>query len=152
MLRSRPIRTDTHENLSGDMRHERLEIHESPPILGSLGLLVLTITSSAPARPKSRGAPSTSPAPRSAPSIARSSPSRTGAATAFVSSRSDAQVQTARRNGDHPDAQATIETRDGAVESLDTRILASGQELHIFGTAKNGQMFLTIEGTASPSR
>ncbi len=59
--------------------------------------------------------------------------------------RLDATVTTRMR-------QATVETRDGAVESLDVRTLAGGQELHIFGTAKNGQMFLTIEGTSQPQQ
>jgi transglutaminase-like putative cysteine protease len=48
--------------------------------------------------------------------------------------------------------QSTVEMRDGAVESLDVRTLASGQELHAFGAAKNGQMFLTIEGTSQPQQ
>ena len=48
--------------------------------------------------------------------------------------------------------QSTIETRDGSVESLDVRTLASGQELHVFGAAKNGQMLLTIEGTSQPQQ
>jgi hypothetical protein len=42
--------------------------------------------------------------------------------------------------------QDTIETSDGGVESIDVRTLASGQALHVFGTAQNGQMTLTIEG------
>jgi transglutaminase-like putative cysteine protease len=42
--------------------------------------------------------------------------------------------------------QATIETGDGAVESLDIRTRAGGPELHVFGTASNGHMVLTIAG------
>jgi transglutaminase-like putative cysteine protease len=43
--------------------------------------------------------------------------------------------------------QATVETGDGAVESLDVRTRTGGQDLHVFGTAKNGQMTLTIDGS-----
>jgi transglutaminase-like putative cysteine protease len=54
--------------------------------------------------------------------------------------RIDADVTTRMRS-------TTIETRDGAVESLDIRILASGQELHVFGAPMDGRLTLTIEGT-----
>src|SRR6516162_8457545 len=49
--------------------------------------------------------------------------------------RLDAEVTTRMRS-------TTIETREGAVESLDIRILASGQELHVFGAARNDRMTL----------
>ena len=42
--------------------------------------------------------------------------------------------------------QATVETRDGSVQSVDTRTLAGGPALHIVGTLKNGRMTLTIDG------
>jgi transglutaminase-like putative cysteine protease len=43
-------------------------------------------------------------------------------------------------------SSTTIETRAGAVESLDSRIFAGGQELRVSGTARNGKMTLTMQG------
>jgi hypothetical protein len=46
--------------------------------------------------------------------------------------------------------QSTIETRDGAVESLDVRTLAGGQPLQVHGAVKDGQMILNTVGAGEP--
>ena len=46
----------------------------------------------------------------------------------------------------------TIETPDGSVLRLDTRTLASDQELRTFGDVINGKMTLTLEGSGQPQQ
>ena len=46
----------------------------------------------------------------------------------------------------------TIETPDGSVLRLDTRTLASDQEMRTFGDVVDDQMTLTLEGRASGSK
>ncbi len=54
------------------------------------------------------------------------------------------------RNGDPISIETlygTIETTDGSVLKLDSRTLASKQEMRIFGNVSNGTMALTLEGS-----
>ena len=46
----------------------------------------------------------------------------------------------------------TIETPDGSVLRLDTRTLASDQELRTFGDVINNKMTLTLEGSGQPQQ
>ena len=106
-------------------------------ILGGLGLLVLTVTGLAPARAEESwssvfiaGAKVGSIHSKVEPFKDRGRDRiRVQVDLALSFKRLDATVTIRMR-------QATIETRDGSVESLDVRTLASGQELHVFGAAE----------------
>ena len=104
-------------------------------------------------RRRSRGTPYTSPARRSATSTRSSSRSRTSGRD-LIRVRVD-MVLTFKRLNDKITMElryGTIETPEGAVLRLDTRTLASEQEIRASGDVINDQMTLTLEGSGQSQK